>query len=120
MPYWFLCTQFSRHPHGLEAAYKEACQTRALLIKAGVLVFSPICHSYGPAIEGDIDPHSHTIWLAAEAPFRRAAIPRTAAPPAFNKSLRGGMGIRITDGRGRLRGGYRNFQSALIETFFSG
>lgn len=71
--YWFLCTPFSLYPKGLESAYILACRTRALLIDAGVLVFSPICHSFGPAVHGSLDPLSHDIWLSAEAPFRHFA-----------------------------------------------
>lgn len=72
--YWFLFSAYSRNKLGLENAFYVACQARALLIKAGILCFSPIVHSHMVAIHGDIDPHSHTIWLAAEAPFRENAM----------------------------------------------
>lgn len=73
MRYVFLCTPFSLYPLGLERAYELACRSRALLIGAGIPTFSPICHGYGAAVLGDLDPLSHDIWLEAEAPFRHFA-----------------------------------------------
>jgi glycosyltransferase involved in cell wall biosynthesis len=68
--FWFLASPYSRDSLGLENAFYVACKARALLVKAGILCFSPIVHSHCVAIHGDIDPHSHEIWLTAEAPFR--------------------------------------------------
>ena len=73
MNYLFLCTPFSLYPLGLERAYTLACKTRALLIEHDIDVFSPICHSFGPAMHSTLDPLSHEIWLKAEAPFRQHA-----------------------------------------------
>lgn len=71
--YWFLCSAYSRDSLGLENAFYVACKARALLVKAGILCFSPIVHSHYVAVHGDIDPHSHEIWLTVEAPFRYRA-----------------------------------------------
>ena len=71
--FWFLATPYSKYPHGLEAAFKLACRQRALLVKAGVPVFSPIVHSHAVAMESGIDQLNLDTWLHAEMPFRRAA-----------------------------------------------
>ena len=52
---------------GLGAAYIEACQLTARLIQAGVRVFSPICHSHGIALHGNIDPLDQTFWTDFDA-----------------------------------------------------
>jgi hypothetical protein len=70
----YLASPYSAHPDGMEHAYRDACAAAALLIRAGVPVFSPIAHSHGIAEIGGIDPASHAIWLPADAPMMRAAM----------------------------------------------
>lgn len=69
MSYWYLASPYSKYPDGPHAAYKVACEAAALLIKAGVPVFSPIAHSHGVAFEGGVDPMDHEIWLPADRPM---------------------------------------------------
>lgn len=71
--YWYLATPYSKYPLGIEAAYQLAIETRGWLIKNGVRVFSPIVHSHPVAMQCDMDPHDHSIWLPAEEPMRRCA-----------------------------------------------
>lgn len=71
--YWFLATPYRAYPLGLDAAFKLACETRALLIKAGVSCFSPIVHSHPVAMAcPGLDAFSD-IWLTTEAPMRLKA-----------------------------------------------
>lgn len=73
MSLWYLATPYSKYPKGIEAAFLVACQQTALLIRAGIPVYSPIAHTHPVAVNGDIDPLDHTIWLPADAPMMRAA-----------------------------------------------
>lgn len=72
--FWYLATPYSAHPLGPNAAYRQACEQAALLIKAGVSVFSPIAHSHQIAKVGGIDPFSHEVWLPIDEPMMDAAI----------------------------------------------
>ena len=73
MSFWYLASPYSKYSAGIFAAYADACQQAALLVRAGVPVFSPIAHSHGIAEFGEIDPADHEIWLPADAPFMDAA-----------------------------------------------
>ena len=74
MSFWFLSTPYSKFPGGLDAAYRAACEQTALLVRAGIPCFSPIAHTHGIAVHGDIDPTDHAIWLPADMPFMEAAV----------------------------------------------
>ena len=71
--FWYLATPYSRYPYGIEAAYSEACIQTALLIRAGIPVFSPIAHTHGVAVHGNIDPLDHTVWIPSDQPMMDAA-----------------------------------------------
>lgn len=71
--FWYLATVYSKHPGGLDEAFRMAARTAALLIRAGARVYSPIAHTHPVAIEGGIDPYDHGIWLPADKPFVDAA-----------------------------------------------
>ena len=71
--FYYVATPYSKFPGGIFEAYREACRQTAVLIRAGVPAFSPIAHTHGVAIEGNIDPMSHDIWLPADAPMMEAA-----------------------------------------------
>lgn len=73
MRYFYLASPYSKYPHGLGAAHRLACGNAALLVIAGVKVYSPIAHTHPVAIHGGIDPCDHTIWLPADAPFMHHA-----------------------------------------------
>lgn len=71
--YLYLATPYSKHPEGIDAAFRHACAAAGRLLSRGVKVFSPIAHSHPIAINGNVDPLSHEIWLAADRPFMDAA-----------------------------------------------
>jgi hypothetical protein len=73
MSFWYLATPYSKYPGGLEEAYRLACKQTAILIKAGVSVFSPIAHSHGPAVHGEITLLDHDIWLPFDQAFMDSA-----------------------------------------------
>lgn len=70
---WYLATEYSRFPGGIEAAFRMACAQTARLMRAGVPVFSPIAHTHGVAVHGGIDPLDVDTWLKADAPHMHAA-----------------------------------------------
>ena len=69
----YLATPYSKHPEGIDAAFRYACHAAGRLLSRGVKAFSPIAHSHPIAIHGNVDPLSHEIWLAADRPFMQAA-----------------------------------------------
>jgi hypothetical protein len=69
--YWYLASPYSKYPDGLDAAFEEVCRAAALLIRAGVRVYSPIAHTHPIAKYGNIDPYDHGIWLPADEPFMK-------------------------------------------------
>lgn len=73
MSYWYLGSPYSKYPGGLDAAHKAVCENAALLIRAGIPVFSPIAHSHSIARAGGMDPLDHSIWLPADKPMMDAA-----------------------------------------------
>jgi nucleoside 2-deoxyribosyltransferase len=70
--FWYLATPYTNHPDGHEAAFLEACETAALLIRSGVPVFSPITHSHSIAacLPGY---QTHDFWMNVDKPFMRTA-----------------------------------------------
>jgi len=74
MSFWYLGTVYSKHAGGIEAAFVEASQQAALLVRAGIPVFSPIAHTHPIAVHGDLDPMDHSIWLTADVAFMEAAV----------------------------------------------
>jgi hypothetical protein len=73
MTYWYLATPYSKYPHGIEAAFNLAIDATALLLRAGVPVFSPIVHTHSVAVRCGIDPFDHSIWMPVDAPLMHAA-----------------------------------------------
>lgn len=55
--FWYLATPYSRHPGGVDAAHKEACEAAAICFRAGIQVFSPIAHAHAIAMVGQMDGH---------------------------------------------------------------
>lgn len=73
MSYWYLATPYTKYPAGTEAAFVLACEQTALLILAGVPVFSPIAHTHPVAVHGKL-PLDHSFdWLAVDRPMMEAA-----------------------------------------------
>lgn len=73
MSYWYLATPYSKYPDGIDAAFIAACEQTALLIRAGIPVFCPIAHTHPVAINGNIDPYDHEIWIPADKPLMMGA-----------------------------------------------
>lgn len=71
--FWYLATQYAKHPDGFEAAYRDSCQAAATCMRHGFPVFSPIAHSHSVSVEGPIELE-HSEWLAADRPFMAAAV----------------------------------------------
>jgi hypothetical protein len=71
--FYYLATVYSKYHLGIVHAHAEACRQAALLVRAGIPVYSPIAHTHSIAIEGDIDPFDHNIWLEADRTFMEAA-----------------------------------------------
>lgn len=73
MSYWYLATPYSKYPAGIEAAFIVACQQAALLIRNNIPVYSPIAHTHPVAVNGDIDPLDHSVWIPADLPLMHQA-----------------------------------------------
>lgn len=63
MKFYYLATPYSRYPAGQDAAFVEACEAVATLMRRGLHVFSPIAHSHPVAEHGGLDPLCADIWL---------------------------------------------------------
>lgn len=66
---WYLATVYTLHPHGLEAAYKDAQAYTATLLAAGLRCFSPIAYWHCIGNAAGIDPILHEYWMDADRPF---------------------------------------------------
>jgi hypothetical protein len=73
MGFWYLATPYSKYPLGIEQAFIDACKETALLLRAGVPIFSPIAYTHPIAIHGEINPLDHEVWLPADKPMMDAA-----------------------------------------------
>lgn len=73
MSYYYLATPYSKYEGGLEAAFIMAAKQTALLMQAGIPVFSPIAHTHPIAIHGGIDPLDYTVWQPVDQPMMDAA-----------------------------------------------
>lgn len=73
MGFWYLATPYSKYPAGIEWAFIDACKETALLLRAGVPIFSPIAHTHPIAVHGNINPLDHEVWLPADRPMMDAA-----------------------------------------------
>lgn len=73
MSYWYLASPYTRYPGGREAAYKLALENTALLMRAGVPVFSPIVHTYPLEIDAGLRDFEHKDWMNVDRPMFEAA-----------------------------------------------
>lgn len=71
--FWYLATPYTKYEHGTEAAFVMACQQAALLLRAGIIVYSPIAHMHSVAIHGGMDVSYATPWMEFDAPLMAAA-----------------------------------------------
>lgn len=59
----YLATPYTKYPRGLHAAFVDAAATAAKLLRAGVKIYSPMCHGHPLAMYGGLDPLDLAIWL---------------------------------------------------------
>jgi hypothetical protein len=71
--FWYLATPYSKYAEGIEAAYWMAVRARGYFLQAGLSVFSPIVHSHPVAVECNLDPLDHNLWLPDDEPLMEAA-----------------------------------------------
>jgi hypothetical protein len=71
----YLATPYSKYKKGVDEAFKDAARLTGRLLKMGVKVYSPICHTHPIAIYSLIDPLDHSIWL----PFDEAIMAKADA-----------------------------------------
>jgi hypothetical protein len=71
--FYYLATPYTRYPEGTEAAFLMACQQAALLLRAGIIVYSPIAHMHSVAVHGGLDTSYATPWMDYDAPLMAAA-----------------------------------------------
>lgn len=69
----YLATPYSKYKPGIEQAFIDAAKLAALLMRAGVNVYSPITHTHPIAIHGQIDPFDHAIWMPFDEAMMTAA-----------------------------------------------
>lgn len=63
----YVATPYTKYKPGIEQAYIDACKLTARLISAGVNAYSPITHSHGIALHGNIDPLDQRFWNYVDA-----------------------------------------------------
>lgn len=74
MSFYYLATPYTKHPRGIDAAFKEAAEEAGRLMKErGICVFSPIAHCHPIALNANIDPLDAPFWIALNKPFMLAA-----------------------------------------------
>ena len=69
MSFYYLATPYSSYEDGIQEAFLDACEQAALLIKAGIPVYSPVAHLHPIAIMGEIDPIDYQV----DRPIKNAA-----------------------------------------------
>lgn len=63
-PYFYLATDYTKYPEGLEEAYTMACRESAKFLGAGVNVLCPIAHAHGiNEYSGRTLPQTHDFWV---------------------------------------------------------
>ncbi len=72
-PYVYVASPYSKHPGGMEAAFREVCQAAGWLLQNGVRIFCPIAHSHPIAVHAHLPPADHDLWLPADRPLMHEA-----------------------------------------------
>lgn len=87
--YWYVATPYSKWAGGIDDAAREATLLGGRLMREGVgNIFVPIVGSHQIATACDIDPLSHTIWLAHDRPMMEGAFGLlVAALPGWRDSF---------------------------------
>ena len=71
--YFYLASPYAKYAFGHEAAFKDASEQAALLLNAGIPVFSPISHSHPIALYGNLEKTDHKLWLHIDYQILRHA-----------------------------------------------
>ena len=69
----YLATPYTKYKPGIDQAFIDAAKLAALLLRAGMKVYSPIVHCHTIAIHGQIDPLDHEIWIPFDEAMMTAA-----------------------------------------------
>lgn len=86
-PLAFLSSPYQKYPLGHQQAYIDVSAISGHLLKAGVMVYSPIAHSHSLALHGDIDPHDMLVWMQLNAiMMEKCDILIVAHMPGWDKS----------------------------------
>lgn len=68
---WFLCSPYTKYHRGLAGAYLDICRIASRIrLMHGLAIFSPICHSHGMAMHGELPPVDRDFWREFNKPFR--------------------------------------------------
>ena len=68
----YLATPYSKYAAGIDRAFIDAAKLAALLLRAGLKVYSPIAHTHPLAIHGKLDPFDHSTWLPFDHAMMKA------------------------------------------------
>jgi len=71
--FWYLATVYRKHPHGLGAAYIDACQISAKLWQLGIPNFCPIAMGHGMSVHGGLPTDDHEFWMWVDRHFMTKA-----------------------------------------------
>ena len=72
--FWYLASPYTRYTDGVEAAAQLAAGNAAILLEAGVPVFSPIAHTHPIHLTGLLTRNDHDFWIkVVDGPMIRAA-----------------------------------------------
>ncbi len=66
---FYLATPYTLYPGGLDEACRVACVNAAMLLRAGIAVFSPISHAHPIATLGGIPARDLEFWMMADRPL---------------------------------------------------
>lgn len=69
----YLATPYTRYRAGIEAAFMEAANLAADLLRKGVCCYSPIAHTHPIAVHGGLDATDHSVWLPFDERMMDAA-----------------------------------------------
>jgi hypothetical protein len=65
----YLATPYTRYPHGVGQAFRDAAKLAARLWLAGIAVYCPVVHGHPVAVYGGIHPNHHSFWYLFNRPY---------------------------------------------------
>ena len=71
--FFYVSTPYTLYAGGTMAAWLEACDVAAHIIRQGRSIYAPIVMTHPIAIHGGLDPLDHDLWLRVDEPMMRAA-----------------------------------------------